>query len=1029
MNACQFLRIETASGIWKNELRSGVGASLWGILLLLLLCFGTIPAQAQTAYSLTVKAGPQRQSFEGFGVNSIGDWSSWDVTMRNQMADMVYRDLKMNVMRVWVTTTTGTMPNPPLVSVADMLSQFQTSYIASGFIADVKSRGITTLLLAPAQGAGAQPPASVSAYAANLAELIFQLKNTYDIQIDLTGLSNEPSSWSGAQIVECINSLRSGLNSRGLTNVKIVAPESAGSHGSGVTQLDAMYADGTAWNNIYGIASHSYSPLTDREFENRKLKKPWWITEAGGDGYPDPEYPEDENYASFILEIFLGNLNHGVSEWLHFNGPKQVVNYFVKPGDPTHLVVADLNTRTIFASLKYYYFKQALAVFDKGAVFRQCLSASDGDMLKSAAGQNPAVSASAAYNPDGSWAVNMVNATGLMGTMVAIDSFFYPATTYNVTLTVQELAATPSTVFTVYRSRANHHFVNSGTVTLFNGVGTLSLAPKELVSLRSAATAAAIPPVPNGLTVSPVNGHLGLTWNNTVKATSWKVKRAASSGGPYTTVATTTATYYDDISAQNGVLYYYVVSAVNAMGESSNSSEILATPVSNPWTNTDIGSVADPGSCAVDDNLVFAAFGAGTGIGTAADSFNFTYQTMSGNGTLIARIAQRSQANTKVGIVMQETLGTSPRASMLIYNFNSAWNQVQMYNRSTPGALSSPNASSVTGNPMWLKLVRSGNTFTGYGSVNGTTWNLIGSATLAMGNSIYVGMAVCANGSSKIKAVFDNVSVPCAAPTGLTQSPTASGQIKIGWTSSYGAASYKVKRATASGGPYTTIANVTAPVLHYNDTGVSSGTNYYYVVSAVNPLGESADSGEFKAWFNADIGTTGMTGGCSILGDGTVSASGAGSNIGGLPDSFNFTYRSMTGNGTFIARLVSANVSSAINAKVGIMMCDGLGTSPKMVSVMRDFNGGYSCVRATARAADGAYTSWISSPVTAVPVWLKLVRSGSVFTAYGSSDGTTWTTISSSTIAMGSTIYVGLADCSRNPAQLCPAVFDNLQMY
>lgn len=81
-----------------------------------------------------------------------------------------------------------------------------------------------------------------------------------------------------------------------------------------------------------------------------------------------------------------------------------------------------------------------------------------------------------------------------------------------------------------------------------------------------------------------------------------------------------------------------------------------------------------------------------------------------------------------------------------------------------------------------------------------------------------------------------------AAPGGLTANG-ANTQVALIWTGSTGASSYNIKRAAVSGGTYTTIATgVTG--LSYIDTGLSNGTNYYYVVSAAGLWGESSNSTE-----------------------------------------------------------------------------------------------------------------------------------------------------------------------------------------
>ena len=86
------------------------------------------------------------------------------------------------------------------------------------------------------------------------------------------------------------------------------------------------------------------------------------------------------------------------------------------------------------------------------------------------------------------------------------------------------------------------------------------------------------------------------------------------------------------------------------------------------------------------------------------------------------------------------------------------------------------------------------------------------------------------------------------APTNLAAS-AGKKKITLTWAAAAGANSYKVKRSLADGGPYTTVAtNVTATT--YTNGGLSSGTRYYYVVSAVNTGGESPNSNQATAVSN-----------------------------------------------------------------------------------------------------------------------------------------------------------------------------------
>ena len=81
---------------------------------------------------------------------------------------------------------------------------------------------------------------------------------------------------------------------------------------------------------------------------------------------------------------------------------------------------------------------------------------------------------------------------------------------------------------------------------------------------------------------------------------------------------------------------------------------------------------------------------------------------------------------------------------------------------------------------------------------------------------------------------------PPAAATGLSAT-AGNGQVSLQWSAAAGATGYTVKRATTSGGPYTTIrTNLVGTTLV--DPGLTNGTTYFYIVNGTNAEGDGLSS-------------------------------------------------------------------------------------------------------------------------------------------------------------------------------------------
>jgi beta-glucanase (GH16 family) len=191
----------------------------------------------------------------------------------------------------------------------------------------------------------------------------------------------------------------------------------------------------------------------------------------------------------------------------------------------------------------------------------------------------------------------------------------------------------------------------------------------------------------------------------------------------------------------------------------------------SPWWNQDIGVVGFSGSASTDGFTYYLA-GSGADIWNRSDNFQYAYQPVTGDGTIIAHVV--SQDNTggyaKAGVMIRESL--DPGSTHVLVDLTPS-HGAEFIRRTATGANAVSNFDTSAAVPYWVMLVRSGNTFTAYDSADGVSWNLLGSATIPMAASVYAGLAVCSfNNSLLNNSTFDNVSLSWA-PAG--PSGTASG--------------------------------------------------------------------------------------------------------------------------------------------------------------------------------------------------------------------------------------------------------------
>jgi hypothetical protein len=193
-----------------------------------------------------------------------------------------------------------------------------------------------------------------------------------------------------------------------------------------------------------------------------------------------------------------------------------------------------------------------------------------------------------------------------------------------------------------------------------------------------------------------------------------------------------------------------------------------------PFASQDIGDTGRAGFVALAGPDSFTLNGAGQDSWTGSDALYYAYQPLTGDGQIIARLTSlRNFWDNRGGVMIRETLAPTAKYVALVGRPSGAAGSIneggEFWVKDTVGANRRTVAARDQNLPNWLKLTRVGNVFSSYLSPDGTTWTLVGTATVPMGSTAYIGAAVqSAQHAVWATAVFDHVSVSgIASPPAL----------------------------------------------------------------------------------------------------------------------------------------------------------------------------------------------------------------------------------------------------------------------
>jgi hypothetical protein len=367
---------------------------------------------------------------------------------------------------------------------------------------------------------------------------------------------------------------------------------------------------------------------------------------------------------------------------------------------------------------------------------------------------------------------------------------------------------------------------------------------------------------PYGLVVKSTGGSkMELNWRDSVGESGYKIERTVNGTSNWTEVGRTSAneTRFVDAGLSRSTTYAYRVRAFNDLGDSKYSAGATGTSpdvfLPAGWDAADVGNVGRSGTASVDDaGGVFEVKGSG-----AADdplgAFFFASVPATGDVEIVARVSalQAGEPTAYAGLMIRS--GNAADSPSVAVDLTAGFGAEYLVRPSEGAAVTRIRDGNLGASaPIWLRLVRRGDTVSGYVARDeaGLNWERVAFAKTAVGDPVQIGLAVSsANGGQLASATFDNVRINAAPALDVPQSPiglsaTANGSsVALSWTdASVDETGFAVERRRAgSGGAWVRVGETGAETTGYVDERLAGSRKYEYRLRALDGAGESAPSG------------------------------------------------------------------------------------------------------------------------------------------------------------------------------------------